>query len=101
MLFQPHHEMNQELWDSIPDTTNAEESIHWKLYCAVGKNMGLLEGLEGLFKFAQYLQDLSTATSVGIPNLLWPSRGLENPGSKNSSYKALPGKETTGEKACA
>ena len=31
MLFVSLHRMEPELWESIPDTTNAEEAMHWKL----------------------------------------------------------------------
>ncbi|KAJ7671085.1 hypothetical protein B0H17DRAFT_1209140 [Mycena rosella] len=34
------------LTPSIPDTTNAEEAMHWKLYAALGKLLALLEGLK-------------------------------------------------------
>jgi hypothetical protein len=43
MLFKPHREMNQDLWDQLPDTTNAEEAMHWKLYCDVGKDLPCLK----------------------------------------------------------
>jgi len=48
MLFTPFHAMSEDAWNSILDTTNAEEAMHWKLYATVGKNHVLLEGLEGL-----------------------------------------------------
>ncbi|KAJ7719645.1 hypothetical protein B0H16DRAFT_1278560, partial [Mycena metata] len=34
MLFASERRMDPEIWDSIPDSTNAEEALHWKLYCA-------------------------------------------------------------------
>ena len=55
--------MGDDLWKSMPKTTNAEEAMHWKLYCAVGKELGLFEGPEGLFKFAESLQTLGKTQS--------------------------------------
>ncbi|KAJ7312270.1 hypothetical protein DFH08DRAFT_822304 [Mycena albidolilacea] len=34
MLFPAARTMSPELWDSIPDTSNAEEAMHWKMYAA-------------------------------------------------------------------
>jgi hypothetical protein len=67
MLFKPFRVMSDELWQKLPRTTNAEEALHFRLYAAVGRDLGLLEGLEGLFKFAEHLQTMSTAQGVGIP----------------------------------
>ncbi|KAJ6523273.1 hypothetical protein DFH09DRAFT_1420994, partial [Mycena vulgaris] len=54
MIFPSFRVMEASLWESIPDTTNAEEAMHWKLYAAVGKSLGLMEGLNALVKFAAY-----------------------------------------------
>jgi hypothetical protein len=32
MLFVSECVMEPDIWESIPDTTNAEEAMHWKLY---------------------------------------------------------------------
>ena len=40
--------MEQERWESMPATNNAEESMHWSLYRAVGKELPTLIGLERL-----------------------------------------------------
>ncbi|KAJ3773632.1 hypothetical protein FB446DRAFT_787672 [Lentinula raphanica] len=48
MLFQTHTQMEPDIWDSIPSTTNAQEAQHWKLYSAVGRDHSLLQGLEAL-----------------------------------------------------
>jgi hypothetical protein len=59
MLFTPFCAMSKDAWNSILDTTNAEEAMHWKLYAAVGKNHALLEGLKGLWRFAEHYQLLA------------------------------------------
>ncbi|KAF8169466.1 hypothetical protein K438DRAFT_1615125, partial [Mycena galopus ATCC 62051] len=56
MLFPALRKMTPELWDSIPDTSNAEEAMHWKLYAAVGNSHGVLAGLRALAKFAEYYE---------------------------------------------
>lgn len=56
MLFPSFRLMKLGLWKSIPDTTNAEEAMHWKLYAALGKLLALLEGLKALVKFVDYYQ---------------------------------------------
>ncbi|KAJ7190032.1 hypothetical protein GGX14DRAFT_328543, partial [Mycena pura] len=54
MLFPSFRIMKLALWKSIPDTTNAEEAMHWKLYAALGKHFALLDGLKALVAFAEY-----------------------------------------------
>ncbi|KAF8209897.1 hypothetical protein K438DRAFT_1571272, partial [Mycena galopus ATCC 62051] len=54
MLFPSFRVMNTALRNSIPDTTNAEEAMHLKLYSALGKSLSLLDGLRALVAFADY-----------------------------------------------
>ena len=56
MIFRSKREMDGELWDALPDTTNAEESMHWCLYQAVGCKLETFEGLTGLVQFADSFQ---------------------------------------------
>lgn len=56
MLFNPLRAMDAQLWDSIPDTTNAEEAMHWRLYQHSGRDLSLMDGLEGLYRFSQLLE---------------------------------------------
>ncbi|KAF9536067.1 hypothetical protein CPC08DRAFT_776665, partial [Agrocybe pediades] len=66
MLFSSERIMEIPLWESIPETTNSEESMHWKLYSAVGEQHSLLEGLGGLHQFAVHFAHLhETALSGG------------------------------------
>ncbi|KAJ6481243.1 hypothetical protein C8R47DRAFT_1322273 [Mycena vitilis] len=67
MLFASARKMDPEIWDSIPDSTNAEEAFHWKLYCAAGRLHALMEGLYSLFAVAEYYQRLYTGTIEGVP----------------------------------
>jgi hypothetical protein len=61
MLFPAFRVMNAELWSLIPETTNPEEAMHWKIYSALGKFLSLLDGLPALYKFADHYQRLFDA----------------------------------------
>lgn len=61
-LFVSQRKMDPDIWESIPDSTNAEEAMHWKLYCAAGRNHALMEGLHALYAVAHHYQRLYTAT---------------------------------------
>jgi len=46
MLFHSDKKMDIEIWDSIPKTTNAQEAMHWKIYCmcvTTSKDSGYLQ----------------------------------------------------------
>ena len=53
--------MDIAIWDSIPDTTNTEEAMHWKLYAAAGKNHSFFEGLCSLQAVSQHFEQLYQA----------------------------------------
>ncbi|KAJ7480539.1 hypothetical protein B0H11DRAFT_2233320 [Mycena galericulata] len=59
-------EMPVEEWDSIPNTTNAQESQHKKIYLAIGKKHELIPGLRGLRQLAEHYALLAAAASSGI-----------------------------------
>lgn len=61
MLFSSERTMSEQVWTSLPSTTNAEEAMHWKLYCAVGRNHALLEGLVSLLRVGEYYKRLHDA----------------------------------------
>jgi hypothetical protein len=46
----------------MPETTNAEEAMHWKLYSAVGRDLSLMDGLHGLYAVAEYYHQIYTAS---------------------------------------
>ncbi|KAJ7255554.1 hypothetical protein C8J57DRAFT_1036895, partial [Mycena rebaudengoi] len=43
-------------WNSMPNTTDAGESQHNKIYVAIGKKHSLIPGLKGLHKLAEHYQ---------------------------------------------
>jgi hypothetical protein len=45
MLFLPFQKMTTTLFRAMPNSTNAEEAMHAKLYATVGKRYNLMEGL--------------------------------------------------------
>ncbi|KAJ3925681.1 MAG: hypothetical protein NXY57DRAFT_948889 [Lentinula lateritia] len=61
MLFKSQRRMEPALWSSMPDTTNAEEAMHWRLYTAQGKNHTLFTGLQALHTVAKHFHALYDA----------------------------------------
>jgi hypothetical protein len=61
MLFKSQREMDINIWESIPDTNNAEESMNWKFYAACGRDHSLMEGLRSIHAVALYYERLSNA----------------------------------------
>jgi hypothetical protein len=61
MLFESQRVMDIAIWDTIPESTNAEEAMHWKLYCAAGKNHNFFEGLRSLHAVAMHYEKLYQA----------------------------------------
>jgi hypothetical protein len=62
MLFTAQRRMEPYIWDRMPDTTNPEEAMHWKLYAAIGRNLNLMDGLHGLHAVAEYYLHIYTAS---------------------------------------
>jgi hypothetical protein len=56
MLCDSERKMDIELWESLPDTNNAEEAMHWKLYSACGRDHDVFGGLKGLYAVAKYYE---------------------------------------------
>ncbi|XP_006464141.1 hypothetical protein AGABI2DRAFT_120917 [Agaricus bisporus var. bisporus H97] len=48
MIMESQRAMEDDLWNLLPDTTNAQEAAHWATYRAAGTNHSLLSGLEAL-----------------------------------------------------
>ena len=61
MLFSSEKKMSSQLWISLPSTTNAEEAMHWKIYSAVGRDHGILEGFLSLLRVSEYYKRLYDA----------------------------------------
>jgi hypothetical protein len=61
MLFESQKVMDPKIWESIPDTTNAEEAMNWKLYSAAGRNHDFFNGLNGLYAVGVYYTNLYSA----------------------------------------
>ena len=71
MIFQSHMRMDPLLWDSMPDSTNAEESMHWRLYRAVEKKHDLMEGIYGVQAFLGHFERRMVAEQgTFTPNIL-------------------------------
>lgn len=63
MLFQSERTMDVQIWDSLPNTTNAEEAMHWKLYSACGRDHSFMEGMNALYAVASHYQRLHDGVS--------------------------------------
>ncbi len=63
MLFGSERVMKQSLWESLADTTNAEEAMHWSFYCAAGKHHTFLDGFLALKKIADTFEKKYNAAS--------------------------------------
>ena len=50
--------MKPELWEAIPETTNAEEAMHWKMYSATGCDYGFLDEMHSLYAITQYYHQI-------------------------------------------
>lgn len=61
MIFAAYRTMDQELWESLPASTNPEESFHYSIYTSVGQDHSVIDGLDGLYRFANAMQALDTA----------------------------------------
>ncbi|KAF7339229.1 hypothetical protein MVEN_02000400 [Mycena venus] len=104
MLFPSFRVMNEALWNSIPDTTNAEEAMHWKLYAAIGRFLPIMDGLRALYKFALHYQQLSDAAADGVKVFYGgdrqiSGRKIKNDGRLPDTSKALMGTKRQRERA--
>lgn len=52
ILFKSVRQMDPEIWDSIPETTNAQESLHWVSYAHCGRNHRMFPGFKQLQRLA-------------------------------------------------
>jgi len=46
MIFHTYMSMDSELWEVLPATTNAQESLHFQLYHAAGRDKQFFQGLK-------------------------------------------------------
>ncbi|KAH6889065.1 hypothetical protein BKA70DRAFT_1541345 [Coprinopsis sp. MPI-PUGE-AT-0042] len=55
-IFASQRIMQPILWDALPDSTNAEEAIHWTLYSGAGRDHSFIDGLKALHAMAVYFE---------------------------------------------
>ncbi|KAF5368795.1 hypothetical protein D9757_012291 [Collybiopsis confluens] len=68
MIFASQRLMNLDHAQLLPNTTNAEESMHAKIYALVGKHHELIPGLDGLLQAEKWHHSKWDNAIVGIPN---------------------------------
>ncbi len=54
MIFPSQRHMDPVIWDTLPDSTNAEEAMHFKIYMIAGKKHDIMRGLDGLLIVEKY-----------------------------------------------
>lgn len=52
MLFSSQRLMEEHVVESMPNTTNAEEAMHWRFYSAAGRDHSFMHGMKSLYKIA-------------------------------------------------
>jgi len=52
MIFKSYRTMDASVCDSIPQTTNAEEAMHWRFYSAAGRDHTFMHGFRALLAIA-------------------------------------------------
>ncbi|KAJ7128295.1 hypothetical protein C8R46DRAFT_1235679 [Mycena filopes] len=66
MLFPVASDMEQKLWDSLPETTNAGECMHHRAYQMVGRDNSLFYGLAGLVRIGETFERIYDAARKGV-----------------------------------
>ncbi|KAJ3563967.1 hypothetical protein NP233_g8597 [Leucocoprinus birnbaumii] len=66
MLLRARRLMDEKLWDSTPNSTNAQESFHYWLYRAIGIAHSVFSGLDGLFRVAMHFESQFLDLERGI-----------------------------------
>ncbi|KAJ8080754.1 hypothetical protein PM082_017588 [Marasmius tenuissimus] len=88
MLFASAQHMDPALWESILKTTNSAESMHWRLYSAVGRRHELISGIYVLYKVAGSFEEEYMNNITGVPiaykphepwKLTYKKRGTTHP----------------------
>ncbi|KAF5339687.1 hypothetical protein D9758_014895 [Tetrapyrgos nigripes] len=72
MIFRSQRTMDSTLASKLPDTTNAEESLHSVIYTIAGQNKDIVPGCDGLLLVSQHFQGLYDSYSIGQP--IWYGR---------------------------
>ncbi|KIK04782.1 hypothetical protein K443DRAFT_4324 [Laccaria amethystina LaAM-08-1] len=67
MLFSSQRLMEEHVVESMPNTTNAEEAMHWRFYSATGRDHSFMHGMNSLYKIAMDFERQFDAVNKGIP----------------------------------
>ncbi|KAF7315333.1 hypothetical protein MIND_00047900 [Mycena indigotica] len=81
MLFECARSMHPELWKSLPETTNAEEAMHHRIYRMVGRHLSLNKGIPGLIAIVKTFERQYKAGLAGYrlrygKERIWVSKKL-------------------------
>ena len=68
--------MEERLVESIPNTTNAEEAMHWRFYSAAGRDHSFMHSMMSLYKIAiDFERQFEAVNSTYLP-VSTPSRNI-------------------------
>jgi len=57
MIFSTYISIDSKLWEVLPATTNAQESLYFQLYYIVGYNKRFFEELKSFYSWALFFED--------------------------------------------
>jgi hypothetical protein len=70
MLFSSQRLMEEHVVESMPNTTNAEEAMHWRFYSATGRDHSFMHGMNSLYKIAMdFERQFDAVNSACSPSL--------------------------------
>ena len=73
MLFSSQRLMEEHVVESIPNTTNAEEAMHWRFYSAAGRDHSFMHGMISLYKIAiDFERQFEAVNSTYLPGSIPP-----------------------------
>ncbi|EIW82543.1 hypothetical protein CONPUDRAFT_72746 [Coniophora puteana RWD-64-598 SS2] len=93
MLFRSHTHIPDDLWDSLPSTTNAQEAMHHKIYSHCGKKHDFIPGWRALRGFVSKMEHRAAAESTqgGVMTRYKPLHQYKN--NQEQYGRAKPGRD--------
>jgi hypothetical protein len=69
MIMKSQQVMEEDLWHSLPSTTNAQEAGHWAMYRSAGTDHSLMSRLEALYAAVDSFKTLDTTAKSRYPSM--------------------------------
>jgi hypothetical protein len=78
MLFSSQRLMEEHIVESIPNTTNAKEAMHWRFYSAAGRDHSFMHGMMSLYKIAvDFERQFEAVNSTYLPVSILPGTNFK------------------------